>query len=116
MNQIWQLINLNWYEILYHRAWAEIKYQDLPSGDRWRVGWVQACTDAFFRAKYGSAGFASCEIPKLMSGNNTLLFLALFHFSGYQVLAAQVFIAQLQNVLCSDIVVCSSNESHSYSY
>ncbi|XP_064616567.1 protein FAM78B-like [Liolophura sinensis] len=50
------------------RASALVQMGPLEEGEKWKVGWIQACTEMMFHNTYGADGFTSWEFPELKSG------------------------------------------------
>ncbi|ESO98725.1 hypothetical protein LOTGIDRAFT_113796 [Lottia gigantea] len=55
------------------RATASIEMAPLEEGEKWKVGWIQACTDMMFHNTYGEDGFTSWEFPELTSGKQIMI-------------------------------------------
>jgi hypothetical protein len=55
------------------RATAIVRFPPLCANEKWKVGWIQACTHMQFDIKYGRWGTSSWEFPELESGKLSMI-------------------------------------------
>ncbi|XP_052091404.1 protein FAM78B-like [Mytilus californianus] len=55
------------------RVSATIELAPMTEQQKWKVGWIQACTDMMFHNTYGDEGYTSWEFPELTSGQQSMI-------------------------------------------
>ncbi|XP_060075106.1 protein FAM78B-like [Ylistrum balloti] len=61
------------YQTPNFRVSATVEMAPMPEEHKWKVGWIQACTDMMFHNTYGDEGYTSWEFPELTSGQQIMI-------------------------------------------
>ncbi|WAR31723.1 FA78A-like protein [Mya arenaria] len=55
------------------KASATVEMAPLSEQHKWKIGWIQACTDMTFHNTYSDEGYTSWEFPELSSGTQNMI-------------------------------------------
>ncbi|KAL5012261.1 hypothetical protein ScPMuIL_010812 [Solemya velum] len=61
------------YKTPNFRANATVEFAPTKKNHKWKVGWIQACTDMMFHNTYGEEGYTSWEFPELTSKDQNMI-------------------------------------------